>query len=81
MDTAELGIVPFGAPLRIPPANGFWIFDRRLVIVEDWHAELWIDDSAGLATYERVWESLRSSAVYGADAQHVISRVRREPYP
>ncbi|WP_405795418.1 helix-turn-helix domain-containing protein [Streptomyces sp. NBC_01506] len=81
MDTVELGIVPFGAALRIPPANGFWIFDSRLVIVEDWHAELWIDDAAGVATYERVWESLRASAVYGADAQHIISRVRRELHP
>ena len=40
LDTVELGIVPLGARLKIPPANGFWIYDERLVIVEDWHAEL-----------------------------------------
>ncbi|MFE3586139.1 helix-turn-helix domain-containing protein [Streptomyces niveus] len=78
MDTVELGIIPFGAPLRIPPANGFWIFDERLVIVEDWHAELWIDDATAVATYERAWDTLQASAVYGADAHHLISRVRRE---
>lgn len=62
MDTVELGIVPFGASLKIPAANGFWIFDDRLVITEDWHAELWVDDNVGLATYLRVWDTLRESA-------------------
>ncbi|MEV8351725.1 helix-turn-helix transcriptional regulator [Streptomyces niveus] len=78
LDTVELGIVPFGAPLRIHPGNGFWIYDQRLVVTEDWHAELWIDDASAVATYERAWDTLQASAVYGADAHHLISRVRRE---
>lgn len=77
LDTVELGIVPFATPLKIHPANGFWIYDERLVIVEDWHAELWIDDAGSIATYLRVWETLRESAVYGADAQRVIGEARR----
>ncbi|KOY57980.1 MULTISPECIES: helix-turn-helix domain-containing protein [unclassified Streptomyces] len=77
LDTVELGIVPFTAPLKIHPANGFWIYDERLVIVEDWHAELWIDDAGSIATYLRVWNTLRESAVYGADAQRVIGEARR----
>ncbi|MGW7056332.1 helix-turn-helix domain-containing protein [Streptomyces sp. NPDC054887] len=77
LDTVELGIVPFTAALRIPPANGFWIFDDRLAIVEDWHAELWIDDAASIAVYSKVWSTLSASAVYGADAHAVISRARR----
>ncbi|MFI0262553.1 helix-turn-helix domain-containing protein [Streptomyces sp. NPDC017056] len=77
MDTVELGIVPFAASLKIPPANGFWIFDERLVIAEDWHAELWIDQSLSISTYLRTWDTLRESAVYGADAHNVISRARR----
>lgn len=77
MDTVELGIIPFSASLKIPPANGFWIFDERLVIVEDWHAELWVDDRASVATYLRVWETLDESAVYGADAHRIITRAGR----
>lgn len=47
------------------------------MIVENWHAELWIDDVASVDTYLRTWKTLRESAVYGADAQHLISAVRR----
>ncbi|MFE4058282.1 helix-turn-helix domain-containing protein [Streptomyces sp. NPDC059096] len=81
MDTVELGIIPLGAPLKIPTANGFWILDDRLVIAEDWHAELWLDDADSVATYLRVWATLQESAVYGVDAQNLISAVRRNLRP
>ncbi|MEV5103045.1 helix-turn-helix domain-containing protein [Streptomyces massasporeus] len=77
LDTVELGVVPLGASLRIPTANGFWVLDERLVIAEDWHAEIWLDDAESVASYLRVWRTLQESAVYGADAQNVIHRVRR----
>ncbi|MGX2994093.1 helix-turn-helix domain-containing protein [Streptomyces sp. JNUCC 64] len=77
MDTVRLGIVPLDAVLHVPPANAFWIFDDRLVITEDWHAELWLDDADTVALYRRVWESLDRSAAYGAEAHRIISRVRR----
>lgn len=79
LDTVELGIVPFAAALKIYPGNGFWIYDERRVVVEDWHAELWLDDSETVATYLRVWQTLRESAVYGPDAHAVISRARQSP--
>ncbi|WP_030777390.1 helix-turn-helix domain-containing protein [Streptomyces sp. NRRL S-920] len=77
LDTVELGIVPFTASLKIFPGNSFWVYDERLVIVEDWHAELWIDDAVSVATYLRVWDTLRESAVYGADAHNLINAARR----
>ncbi len=77
MDTVNLGVIPFSASLKIPPANGFLVYDERLVIVEDWHAELWINDHDSITTYMRVWATLRESAVYGADAQRVISQARQ----
>ncbi|CAM5687257.1 helix-turn-helix domain-containing protein [Streptomyces fumanus] len=77
MDTVELGIIPLGSSLKIPPANGFWILDNRLVIAEDWHAELWLDDAESVATYLQVWNTLQESAVHGVDAQNLISTVRR----
>nr|WP_298558503.1 helix-turn-helix transcriptional regulator [uncultured Streptomyces sp.] len=77
LTTVELGIIPLSATLKIPPATGFWIYDGRKVIVENWHAELWIDDEAGVDTYLRTWRTLRESAVYGADAHRLISAARR----
>lgn len=77
MDTVRLGILPLGAELRIPPGNPFSILDERLVVVEDWHAELWLDDAETIALYRRVWDTFAEAAVYGPDAQQVIARVRR----
>ncbi|MFI9295356.1 helix-turn-helix domain-containing protein [Streptomyces gardneri] len=81
MDTVDLGIVPLDAVLSLPPANAFWIFDERLVITEDWHAELYLDDAHTVALYRRVFDTLHASAVYGAEAQRAISRVRRSLGP
>ncbi|MFE5870789.1 helix-turn-helix domain-containing protein [Streptomyces roseifaciens] len=77
LDTVTLGIVPFGAPFKLPPANGFWVYDERLVIAEDWHAELWLDDAESVGLYLKVWQAFADSAVYGADAHRVITRARR----
>ena len=77
LTTVELGIIPLSAALKIPPATAFWIYDDRQVIVENWHAELWIDDEASVDTYLRTWRTLRESAVYGADAQNLINAARR----
>ncbi|MFD8915218.1 helix-turn-helix domain-containing protein [Streptomyces sp. NPDC059575] len=77
LDTVELGIIPFDASLKIWPGNSFWVYDERLVVVEDWHAELWLDDADSVALYLRTWKTLRESAVYGADAHNVISAARR----
>ncbi|MFI8793648.1 helix-turn-helix domain-containing protein [Streptomyces sp. NPDC055105] len=76
LDTLKLGIVPLGGGLSVPPANGFWLYDNRLAIVEDWHAELWLDDRDSVSLYRRVWESLAGSAVYGSQAHRVIARAR-----
>ncbi|CAL9439991.1 helix-turn-helix domain-containing protein [Streptomyces sp. enrichment culture] len=77
LDTVQLGIIPFTTALKIPPGNGFWMYDERLVIVEDWHAELWLDDADTIATYARVWKALSESAVFGNRARGVINEARR----
>ncbi|KUH36748.1 MULTISPECIES: helix-turn-helix domain-containing protein [Streptomyces] len=77
LDTVELGVVPFGAALKIPPGVGFWIYDDRQVVVETWHAELWLDDEDSVRTHTRVWRTLRESAVFGGEAQRVIHEARR----
>ncbi|WP_019074460.1 helix-turn-helix domain-containing protein [Streptomyces hokutonensis] len=77
LDTVELGIIPFRASLKIPPATAFWIYDDERVIVETWHSELWIEDDASVSTYLRTWNTLRESAAYGADAHRIISAARQ----
>lgn len=77
MDTVRLGIAPLHAPAKVPPANGFWSFDNRLAVTEDWHAELWLEDADTIATYQRVWWALSEAAMFGTEAQHVIAQARR----
>jgi hypothetical protein len=78
LDTVELGVLPFSAPLKIPPASGFWIYGGQQVVVETWHAEMWLDDADSVATHMKVWRTLRESAVYGADALRVIGAAQQD---
>ncbi|MFD8755604.1 helix-turn-helix domain-containing protein [Kitasatospora sp. NPDC059577] len=73
----RLGIVPFGADLRVPVGVGFSIHDDTLVVTESWHAEMWLDDPADVALHVRAWEALAESAVYGPAAHRVIVRAAR----
>jgi transcriptional regulator with XRE-family HTH domain len=77
MDTVNLGILPLDGALPLALGNSFNVLDERLVVVEDWHAELWLDDAQTIALYRRVWDTFADAAVYGTEAQQVIARVRR----
>ncbi|MFJ7229810.1 helix-turn-helix domain-containing protein [Streptomyces tendae] len=72
----ELGVIPFGAELRRTAPHAFWIYDRRLVIVETISEELWLTGDDDVALYERAWDWLAESAAYGAPARHLIGRAR-----
>ena len=76
MDTVSLGIIPFEAPLKIAPGDGFWIYDDRLVISETWNAEMWLDDAADIALFRKIWDTLNASAFYGPQAYRLIARAR-----
>lgn len=72
----ELGIIPFGAQLRRTAPHAFWIYDRRLVIVETISEELWLTGDEDLALYERAWDWLAEAAEYGPPARRLIGRAR-----
>lgn len=72
----EVGIIPFGAQLRRTAPHAFWIYDRRLVIVETISEELWLTGDEDLALYERAWDWLTEAAEYGAPARRLIGRAR-----
>ncbi|WP_200306107.1 helix-turn-helix domain-containing protein [Streptomyces adelaidensis] len=72
----ELGIIPFGTQLRRTAPHAFWIYDRRLVIVETISEELWLTGDEDIELYERAWDWLAESAEYGAPARRLIGRAR-----
>ncbi|MFC7909080.1 helix-turn-helix domain-containing protein [Streptomyces nigra] len=72
----ELGIIPFGAQLRRTAPHSFWLYDRRLVIVETIGEELWLTGDDDIVVYERAWDWLTESAQYGAPARRLIGRAR-----
>jgi transcriptional regulator with XRE-family HTH domain len=72
----ELGILPFGAQLRRTAPHAFWIYDRRLVIVETISEELWLTGDDDIQLYERAWDWLAESAEYGSPARRLIGRAR-----
>ncbi|MFJ9423123.1 Scr1 family TA system antitoxin-like transcriptional regulator [Streptomyces sp. NPDC101249] len=77
LDTVLLGVVPFAAELELLIGNAFTMVDERLVVVEDWHAEHWLDDTDAVALHRKVWDAHARSAVYGDDARQIIERARR----
>ncbi|MEU9228569.1 helix-turn-helix transcriptional regulator [Streptomyces massasporeus] len=72
----ELGILPFGTQLRRTAPHAFWIYDRRLVIVETISEELWLTGDDDVQLYERAWDWLAEGAEYGTPARRVIGRAR-----
>ncbi|KUN91308.1 hypothetical protein AQJ67_42635 [Streptomyces caeruleatus] len=77
LDSVHLGVVPFDAVLRLPVGNAFTIVDDRLVVIEDWYAEHWLDAPDAVALHRRVWETHAASAVYGSEAKRIVTRLRR----
>ncbi|MFI9012562.1 helix-turn-helix domain-containing protein [Streptomyces griseus] len=76
LDTIELGVIPLGAQLRRAPTHGFWIYDRRRVIVETISTEMWLDDEDTIALYEKAWNWMSEAAVHGPQARRLIGRAR-----
>ncbi|GAB2829882.1 helix-turn-helix domain-containing protein [Streptomyces daliensis] len=76
LDRVALGIVPFGAAMKITPKHGFWIFDDARVSVETISAEARLDAPEDVDLYMKAWERLDASAVYGAKAHRLIARAR-----
>jgi transcriptional regulator with XRE-family HTH domain len=69
----RLGIIPAGAPYRVPLNNGFWLLDESLVQFDTYTAELSLIRPDEIALYGRAFERLSALAVYGAEARAAIS--------
>jgi transcriptional regulator with XRE-family HTH domain len=74
----RLGIVPAGAVHEVWPIHGFWIFDQRMVRVETYTAELTVTQPREVGLYEKAFDGLSRSAVYGQEARTLITQALRE---
>jgi transcriptional regulator with XRE-family HTH domain len=72
--TIRFGVIPFEIPYPMAPLHGFWIFDERVVLVENLTAELNITQPAEVANYGRIFTGLAEAAHYQAQARAVITR-------
>lgn len=81
MSTVDLGIVPLGAPLKLTPKHGFWIFDEERVVVETINSELQLESDDDVALYGRVWDALNEAAAYRQHAHRLIARARTQVHP
>ncbi|MGB7798922.1 MAG: helix-turn-helix transcriptional regulator [Pseudonocardiaceae bacterium] len=70
----SVGIIPQAAPRRTFTQVGFWIYDNAMVGVETPTAKLEITQPREILLYADMFEHLRQSAVYGAQARALITR-------
>lgn len=74
LPSVDLSIIPTGAERKVMPSGGFLIFDDEMVQAETVSAELTITPPQEIALYARRFALLRTSAVTGRDARHLIQR-------
>jgi transcriptional regulator with XRE-family HTH domain len=73
LPTIRVGIIPFAAQLPAAPIHGFYLYDNTLALVELFTAVLNITQSDELGAYERVFNHLAGTAVYGAEARTLLT--------
>lgn len=72
MPNISLGIIPLMTEREAVASAGFWIFDDRLVALETPTASIRVTQPAECQLYARMFEALKSSAVYGPAARRLI---------
>ncbi|UGT59017.1 helix-turn-helix domain-containing protein [Nocardia asteroides] len=74
----SLGIIPLMRERVAVGSAGFWIFDDSLVALETPTASIQVTRPQEIDMYARMFEALRSSAVYGREARGLIVEVLNE---
>jgi transcriptional regulator with XRE-family HTH domain len=78
LPSLELGIIPFTNQMPVYPLSGFDLYDDDVLSVETVIGETWVNDSAEVAKYLKVFEMLQGAANFGDEAAALIQRVARE---
>jgi transcriptional regulator with XRE-family HTH domain len=78
LPTVSLGIIPLMAERPVVPPAAFWVFDDSLAALETPSASIEVTRPQEIELYSRMFELLRSTAVYGQAARALVSAVASE---
>jgi transcriptional regulator with XRE-family HTH domain len=81
LPNVSLGIVPMMTERIAVGSTGFWIFDDTLVALETPTASIEVNRPQELELYARMFEALKSPAVYGRAARDLITKAIDELSP
>lgn len=74
----SLGIIPLMTQRLAVGSAGFWIFDDTLVALETPTASIEVTQPQEIQLYARMFESLKTTALYGRHARNLIITVLNE---
>ena len=72
--TLRFGVIPFEETFPQAPLHGFWIFDERVVMVENLTAELNLTQPSEVERYVRIFSQFAEVARYGSQARAIVTR-------
>jgi transcriptional regulator with XRE-family HTH domain len=70
----RFGVIPFAMEYPVAPVHGFWVFDERLVWVENLTASLNITQATEVGSYLRAFAHLAEIARYGRHARALVHK-------
>ncbi|MEU0569632.1 helix-turn-helix transcriptional regulator [Nonomuraea sp. NPDC005983] len=74
----SLGVVVWRAETGIWPPENFWIYDTEQVRVDTVPGQVRVKAPGDVVLYEKAFQTLSESAVYGAEAQELFASARRK---
>ena len=69
----RIGVIPWTRPTAVFTTHGFSLYDRRTVILGTRTGTSFITDSRDVADYVKLFDSLTGLAVFGDDAQAIMT--------
>lgn len=78
LHNVSVGIIPMMIERGAVGAAGFWIFDNSLAALEVPTANIEVTRPQEIELYARMFENLKSFAVYGKPARAIVARVLEE---
>ena len=74
LTTIRFGVIPFEVQYPIAPVHGFYVYDERVVHVENFTAVLRLTQPSEVAAYTKLFDQFAEVARYGAEARPIITR-------
>lgn len=78
LPNVSLGIIPLMTERTAVGSTGFWIFDNAMVALETPTASIEVTRPQEVELYARMFEVLKTAAVYGPDARRLINQTLSE---